>query len=149
MYVSQQSFGQYAPLLTAENWEQLNKNLQNSGKLAEMVGKSEVFVCCDGNNIIGMALLVPSGNGDDIYDNAWCHLRMVGVLPGYSGRGIGRRLTELCIGRARQNGEATMALHTSEMMDAARHIYESIGFTVVKEILPRFGKRYWLYTLDL
>jgi len=45
--------------------------------------------------------------------------------------------------------EKTIALHTSEFMDAARHIYEGLGFIMVKEIPPRYGKRYWLYRLDL
>jgi len=35
------------------------------------------------------------------------------------------------------------------MMDKARHIYESLGFKILKEIVPRLGKKYWLYTLDL
>jgi hypothetical protein len=34
-------------------------------------------------------------------------------------------------------------------MDTARHIYESVGFKVLKEIDQRLGKRYWLYKLDL
>ena len=50
---------------------------------------------------------------------------------------------------ARQNGENIIALHTSEFMDTARHIYESVGFKVLKEIDQRLGKRYWLYKLDL
>lgn len=148
-YVSQQSFGQYKPQLSEEGWQQLNTNLQDKQRLAELAARSEVFVCEDNSGIIGMAFLVPSGNGDDIYDDAWCHLRMVGVLPEYAGRGIGRRLTEMCVARAKENGERTMALHTSEMMNAARHIYESMGFSVVKEITPRFGKRYWLFTMAL
>ena len=149
MYVSQQSFGQYKPQLSEDGWMQLNSNLQDKQRLAVLADKSAVFVCADGGNIIGMAFLVPSGNGDDIYDDSWCHLRMVGVLPEYAGRGIGRKLTEMCVERAKKNGETTMALHTSEMMNAARHIYESMGFSVVREIAPRFGKRYWLFTMAL
>jgi len=42
-----------------------------------------------------------------------------------------------------------MALHTSEMMRSARHIYEKIGFNILKEIEPRLGVKYWLYTLEL
>lgn len=34
-------------------------------------------------------------------------------------------------------------------MDAARHIYESLGFQVLKEIDQQLGKRYWLYKIDL
>ncbi|HNA97805.1 MAG TPA: hypothetical protein PK421_11240, partial [Chitinophagaceae bacterium] len=56
---------------------------------------------------------------------------------------------QLCIDMALQNNETEMALHTSEMMDAARFIYESIGFKIFREIDSRLGKRYWLYKLDL
>jgi len=35
------------------------------------------------------------------------------------------------------------------MMDAARHIYEKMGFKRIKELQPIFGKRYWLYHLNL
>ena len=74
---------------------------------------------------------------------------MVGVHTEHGGKGIGTRLTNMCIDLARANGEKTMALHTSEFMDAARHIYESLGFKRAKELEPMFGKIYWIYTLDL
>jgi ribosomal protein S18 acetylase RimI-like enzyme len=63
--------------------------------------------------------------------------------------GIATALTKMCIDRARALNEKTIALHTSEMMDAARHIYEKIGFTILQEIPPRLGKKYWLYTMEL
>lgn len=96
-----------------------------------------------------MAFLVPSGNPTEIYAKNWCHLRFVSVDPNCRGRKIGESLTRKCIEIALSNKENTMALHTSEMMKAARHIYEKIGFRVQKEIDQRFGVRYWLYTLDL
>jgi ribosomal protein S18 acetylase RimI-like enzyme len=34
-------------------------------------------------------------------------------------------------------------------MNAARHIYEKIGFKIIKELEPRLGKKYWLYELTL
>lgn len=82
-------------------------------------------------------------------DRRWTYIRMVGVNPKYRGHGIAKDLTKMCIDFAKQNNEKTIALHTSEFMDAARHIYESIGFKVLEETLPIFGKKYWLYTLDL
>lgn len=147
--VSKNSFGQYKDHLTEEGWQQLNTNLQNKSRIEEIAQKAQIVVCCDGATIVGMAFLVPHGSPDDIYDESWCHLRMVGVLPAYGGRGIGKKLTEMCIQQARENGETTMALHTSELMHAARHIYESLGFTILKEIPARFGMRYWLYTKQL
>jgi ribosomal protein S18 acetylase RimI-like enzyme len=34
-------------------------------------------------------------------------------------------------------------------MDAARALYEALGFKRIKEIDPIFGKKYWLYQLEL
>jgi len=96
-----------------------------------------------------MAFLVPSGNPTDIYRKEWSYIRFVSVDPEFTGRGIGRKLTMMCIDKARANGENIIALHTSEIMGNARHIYESLGFRVLKEIDRRLGKRYWLYTLNL
>ena len=96
-----------------------------------------------------MAFLVPHGNPTEIYDENWCYIRFVSVDPEFGGKGIGRQLTENCIQIAIDNKEQTIALHTSEMMNTARHIYESLGFKILKEIEPRLGKKYWLYTLDI
>jgi ribosomal protein S18 acetylase RimI-like enzyme len=50
---------------------------------------------------------------------------------------------------ARQQKEKVIALHTSEMMVKARHLYETLGFQIYKEIPQRLGKKYWLYLLNL
>jgi len=55
----------------------------------------------------------------------------------------------MCIDFARSSDEKTVALHTSEYMNAARHIYESLGFRQIRELEPRYGKRYWIYKLEL
>lgn len=96
-----------------------------------------------------MAYLVPSGHPTDIYEAQWSYIRFVTVDPRYSGKGIGRRLTQMCIAQARTNQESTIALHTSVLMQNAMHIYQTLGFTILREIPPRLGKRYWLYTLEL
>ncbi len=99
--------------------------------------------------IVGAAYLIPHNNPTKIFKKEWAYLRMVAVNPNYQGQGIAKALTKNCIDFARKNNETTIALHTSEFMDAARHIYENIGFKVRQEIPPLFGKKYWLYTLDL
>jgi ribosomal protein S18 acetylase RimI-like enzyme len=143
------SYGQYADVLTPENWLRLNTNLNNEEILSDLISKSYSFVCVDGDKIVGMAYLLPSGNPTDIFEKDWSYIRMVGVHPDYAGRGIARSLTHKCIAKAKELNEKTIALHTSEFMDAARHLYESIGFKLLKEIPERLGKRYWLYTLDI
>ncbi|AHM59113.1 putative GNAT family acetyltransferase [Flammeovirgaceae bacterium 311] len=144
------SWGQFQPMLTIENWNKLNKSLMDDMTFIELLNSSICFVCTTGQGeIIGMTFLVPSGNPTDIYDKEWCYIRFVTVHPNFGGQGIGRKLTTLCIDAAKANGEKVVALHTSEFMSNAIHIYESLGFEVLKEIDRRLGKRYWLYKLDL
>ncbi|GAA4304398.1 GNAT family N-acetyltransferase [Compostibacter hankyongensis] len=144
------SWEQYRPALTPENWQILFDNLTDDATYTWLLDKSRSFICTTGKDeIIGMAFLVSHGNPTDIYDKEWCYIRFVTVDPNFSGQGIGRKLTTLCVDSARQNGEKVIALHTSELMNAARHIYESLGFKIVKEIDQQLGKRYWLYMLNL
>ncbi|MCW3121890.1 MAG: hypothetical protein JWQ38_1382 [Flavipsychrobacter sp.] len=110
---------------------------------------SDVFVCVDGELIVGMAYLVRKGNPTHVYPAYWCYVRMVSVHPEYRGNGICRQLMKQCIAKAIENGETVMALHTSEIMNDARHVYESMGFQLVKELTPVFGLRYWLFRLDI
>ncbi|HVY74201.1 MAG TPA: GNAT family N-acetyltransferase [Puia sp.] len=144
------SWSQFKPDLTDENWVKLYGSLANEKTYIELVSKSHSIVCVTNEDaIVGMAFLVSKGNPTEIYDNEWCYIRFITVDPDFSGQGIGRKLIAYCIDTARQNNEKVMALHTSELMDKARHIYESLGFEILREIDQRFGKRYWLYKLDL
>jgi ribosomal protein S18 acetylase RimI-like enzyme len=141
---------QFETKLTADNWDKLYNSLSNENTYSDLLNVSDCIICTTVNDkIVGMAFLVPKGNPTDIYDKDWCYIRFVSVDPEFGGQGIGRRLTTMCIDKAKQNCEHTIALHTSELMDKARHIYESIGFRILKEIDQRLGKRYWLYKLDL
>ena len=144
------SWAQFQNELTPENWQMLFNNLNNKETYTALFDNSDCIVCETADkSIIGMAFLVPSGNATEIYKAEWCIIRFLSVDPAYGGLGIGRRLTEKCIELAKSNNEQTIALHTSEMMNRARHIYERLGFTILREIEPRFGKKYWLYTYDL
>ena len=143
------AYGQFQSVLTPDNWGILNGNLQDKQKLIDILNLAKCFVCIDNDKIIGVAYIIPSGNPTDLFKTEWSYIRKVGVHPKYRGHGIAKDLTKMCIDFAKQSNEKTIALHTSEFMDAARHIYESLGFKVLKEIPPLFGKKYWLYTLDL
>lgn len=135
--------------LTNENWEKLKANLYNDNTYIELL-KSTGFLCTtDKEEIIGIAFLVSSGNPTELFDKDWSYIRYVSVAPDYVGKGIGKKLTESCIEHAKNTDEKTIALHTSEIMNAARHIYENLGFKILKEIEPRLGKRYWIYTLNI
>lgn len=136
------SWSRFQPLLTEDNWEKLINNVSDPVTYTGLLERSHCFVCENGDQLVGMAYLMYSGAAFDVYEASWCSIRYVTVHPGYDGKGIGKRLTQLCIDKAIELGEKTIALHTSEIMPNARHIYEDLGFTVVKEISPRFGKKY-------
>lgn len=55
-------------------------------------------------------------------------IRMLAVDPRARGRGLGRALTEACIARARALDRAEVVLHTTDVMQIARGLYERMGF---------------------
>ncbi len=55
-------------------------------------------------------------------------IRMLSVAPKHKRRGIGRALSEECIVHARKDGKRAVVLHADEIMNAARALYESLGF---------------------
>jgi ribosomal protein S18 acetylase RimI-like enzyme len=143
------SYGMYKDQLSPEGWQIMHTVLHDAEKSGKLFDSSTCFVCTENETIIGMAYLVPSGHAWDVYKAEWAQLRMVGVHPAKQGRGIAKALTRMCIEHARNTGEKTLALHTSELMPAAMHIYEGLGFVKQFEMDRRFGKRYWLFTLEL
>ena len=143
------SYGQFVNILEPQHFDILNGFLHDDDKLTQLINNSTGFACLHNNQIIGMAYIIPSGNPWDIFKAEWSYIRMVGVNPAYGGQGIAKALTSMCINHAVKTNEKIIALHTSEFMNAARHIYESLGFKILQPIEPRFGKKYWLYTLNI
>lgn len=144
------SWQQFQKELTDDNWKILYNKISNDKTFSDLLTTSYGFVCeTEKKEIVGMAFIVPSGKQHDIFEKEWAVIRFVTVKQAFGGLGIGKKLTEMCIEWAKQNNEETIALHTSEMMHSARHIYESYGFVILREIEQRLGKRYWLYLLDI
>jgi GNAT superfamily N-acetyltransferase len=81
----------------------------------------------------------------------WAGIRLLAVHPVYRSRGIGRVLMEECIRRCRDQGIASIGLHTTEMMDVARRMYEKMGFVRIPEfdVYPGPGVFVMAYRLDL
>jgi ribosomal protein S18 acetylase RimI-like enzyme len=143
------SYSEFEKSLPPDGWTTMSENLHNKSRLTDILAHSQAFVATMDSSIVGMAFLVSSGNPTTIYPADWSYIRMVGVHPSIRGKGVGKKLTSMCIDEARKNGERIIGLHTSEVMDAARHIYEGLGFKAYKEIDRIFGVRYWLYKMDL
>jgi len=148
--LGQNTWKQFQKDLTKKNWEKLSSLLSNESLYNNLLINSKSFVCeNEKGEIIGMSFLVSSGNPTDIYNEEQCYIRFVTVSEKYKGLKIGQKLTEECIEFAKNSGEKKIALHTSIFMNKARHIYEKLGFEIIKEIEPRYGKKYWLYEMNL
>lgn len=85
----------------------------------------------------------------EFFDLAWSIIRMLVVDPQHRGMGIGRRLTEECIDRARRDKVPAIALHTSPIMELALSMYLRIGFSLVAEAPAMHGVQYGVYAKKL
>lgn len=144
------AYGQYAEVLSEEHWKTFSESLHDENELAWLIHKATVFVCETSNKkIVGMVYFIPSGNPTEVFPKDWSCIRRLGVDVSFRGMKISKQLTQLCIDYAKQTGEKTLALYTSEFMNEARKMYEAFGFEKVKQIDELYGKKYWLYKLEL
>lgn len=82
--------------------------------------------------LAGCCALRPLDAAD--YPNA-AEMKRLYVRKAFRGFGLGRRLTEAILDAARQAGYATVLLDTLDDMEAARALYEDLGF---EEIPPYY-----------
>jgi ribosomal protein S18 acetylase RimI-like enzyme len=143
------AYAQHKTALGQENWNKMQAFIANRDNFIYLLDTSTCFVCEHNDEIVGMVCLVSKGHPTELFLSDWSYIRMLGVHPEYSGNGIAKQLTQMCIDYAQETHEHFIALHTSEFMDAARYIYEKMGFQQVKELELRYGKRYWVYLLEL
>lgn len=78
-----------------------------------------------GGETAGCCALRPLDNVD--YPNA-CEMKRLFVRPQFRGLGLGRRLAETILDAARQRGYGCVLLDTLSDMEAARALYEDLGF---------------------
>jgi ribosomal protein S18 acetylase RimI-like enzyme len=82
--------------------------------------------------VVGTLTLELTGRIDDdappLPEDA-AHIRMLGVLPDARRLGVARGLMQEAERRARAAGKTRLTLHTTERMQAAQRMYESLGFS--------------------
>src|SRR6476660_7592672 len=95
-------------------------------KMSELAESGEIIVAEDHAHIVGGVVYVPAGKPKAAYfDQSWPIIRMLVVVPHGRGRGIGRRLTEECIGRARRDGTADCSSHHYDNDSGAAYVHQN------------------------
>jgi GNAT superfamily N-acetyltransferase len=91
---------------------------------------AEVWVAVADGQVLGTVTFCPVGSAyREIGRDDEGEFRMLAVSPAARGRGVGRALVELCLGRARELGYAGIRMSTMDRMTSAHRVYERLGFT--------------------
>lgn len=85
-----------------------------------------------GDSLAGCGAFRPLPDAD--YANA-CEMKRLYVRPAFRRYGLGRALAQALLDAATQAGYATVLLDTLDDMEAARDLYDSLGFV---EIAPYY-----------
>lgn len=142
-----EAYREYSHSLSSDSWTIMQTNLS---KVAEIAKTGRLIIAQRNQALVGSVIYCPPGTSDSrIFKTEWASLRMLAVLPHYQGQGIGYQLSLECINRAKQDKAKVMALHTSELMIAARRMYKKLGFKQDIELSNPFGIKYWRYMLEL
>jgi len=80
-----------------------------------------IYLACLGSQAVGCVAL--ESMGEDVYE-----LSKMAVTPHLRGQGVGRRLLEHAIERAKALGAKSLFLGSNTRLGNAIHLYESFGF---------------------
>jgi DNA-binding MarR family transcriptional regulator/N-acetylglutamate synthase-like GNAT family acetyltransferase len=106
------------------------------GLVAEILGRfasgfdparEDAWVAEQADAIVGSVFLM-AGEEPDV-----ARLRLLYVEPSARGGGIGSRLVDTCIARARELGNRRLTLWTNDVLVSARRIYEAAGFKLSEQ----------------
>lgn len=144
------AYQQYENSIPASAWKSYLEDIKD---VRSRLDVAELIVAeVDGRVAGAVTLFLQSSPSlPEEWPRGWAGIRLLAVHPSYRNRGIGHALMEECIRRCRQQGIATIGLHTTEFMDVARRMYERMGFRRVSEFdfYPRPGVVVMAYRLDL
>ena len=130
-----------------DGWEHLAARLAG---IASLAAELELIVALNDGVLVGLVgYAPPHAKREPMFPPEWGIVRLLSVAPAARGCGVGRRLTEECIARARRDGAPALGLHTSPRMQVAQPLYRRLGFVAERAIPDRFGVPYALYRLTL
>lgn len=144
--LSVEAYRQFARGIDPQDWMIMEANLRGVEKRAQ--DGTAIVAELHGKLVGSIAYFAPGTPRHERFPSEWALVIMLAVDPAHRRKGVGRLLTEECVRRARLDGATQVGLHTSELMTAARLLYERMGFRQQQEF-QLYGLRYWIYTLRL
>jgi ribosomal protein S18 acetylase RimI-like enzyme len=144
------AYEEYKEFIPHEAWESYLEDIMNVRSRANM---ADLIVAELGQKLVGTVTLYLNASESlrEMWPENWAGIRLLAVHPEFRGNGIGRALMEECLRRCREHGVHTIGLHTSEIMNVARHMYERMGFKRAPEFdfFPQPHTIVLAYRLDL
>ncbi len=144
------SYQQYESLIPPERWKNYLADIMD---VRSRMDDSELIVAELNRRLAGCVTLYldTSKSFPEAWPAGWAMVRLLAVHPDFRGRCIGHALMDECMRRCRQAGTKTLGLHSTEIMEVARHMYERMGFIRVPEydFHPAPGVTVLAYRLQL
>jgi GNAT superfamily N-acetyltransferase len=127
------AYAEYESSFPPENWVRYFADILD---LEGRASASQLLIAEGNGEMVGCVSYFPPGSKTSYPSDAfsehwpddWAAFRLLAVAPSARGQGVGRRLTEVCIEKAREQGAPTLGLHTTQPMKVARAMYERLGF---------------------
>lgn len=108
-----------------------------AGTLADVAGRAsagEILVAVDGRDVLGAVFLVhPGSDYAEIGQSGEVEFRMLAVSPKAQRRGIGERLVNACLERAREWGAERVVICARDFIEAPLRLYARMGFVRMPE----------------
>jgi ribosomal protein S18 acetylase RimI-like enzyme len=143
------AYQQYRDFLPPAVWQDYLENIMD---LRSRWEEAQLIVAELSGQLAGaVTLYLTTDHSEGSWPDGWAGVRLLGVDPEYRGRGIGQALMDECVRRCKKLGIKTIGLHTTELMDVAKKMYEKMGFTRIPDFdyHPRPGVTVMAYKLDL
>ena len=126
-----EAYQEFRPLFTPDIWERWLDNLSRAIHSEEGI----LLVVESAGILQGAVKFYPDASqaGLGHWPPGSASMRVLAVRPGSRMRGYGWLLVTECLRLARELGVARIYLYTGVFMDAARRLYEKLGFVRAKE----------------
>jgi GNAT superfamily N-acetyltransferase len=130
------AYEEYASLMPPTHWAYYRENIIETLDGDE---PAERILAERDGAIVGSVILYPAGRvlftaDEEVFVASWPEVRLLAVDLEARGQGIGAALMAECASRAHGAGSKFLVLHTNDLMRAAIHLYEKMGFQRFPEL---------------